>query len=258
MNFKSAFLILFIFIYACPKIRAQNWQFGFKGGLSLPNLSSPSGSSEVSQGYHTISGPDFACVADYKLSEKISIESGLEWSTQGGEKSGLQAIPKIPGLEAFFPPGSDFKYLYADFTSSVRLQYLMLPVLVKYSMNLGNSNHWKFYVDGGIFGAYLLKAEGSVAGSSKVYYDKEETKPVTPYIMNVDSSQDISSQLYKGNFGIEGNLGLIYQVHSMAVYGEAGGNYGFIDLQKDSGNGINHTGAIVFRVGIFFYLNKKD
>ncbi len=89
------------------------------------------------------------------------METSLEWSTQGGQKSGLQTIPASPELAQYFPPGSDAQYLYANFTSTVRLQYLMLPVLLKYNMNLGSSDHWKLYMDGGIFGGLLMTANAS-------------------------------------------------------------------------------------------------
>jgi hypothetical protein len=244
----TVFFILFVQFGS-----AQDIQLGLKGGLSLPDLTS-SGGSEISKGYKTISGPDFALVADYRLSDQFSIEAGIEWSTQGGQKSGLQTIPASPDLEQYFPPGTDAKYLYANFTSTVRLQYLMLPVLFKYTMNLGHSDHWKLYVDGGPYGALLISATGSASGSSKVYYDKEETRPVASFPVQFDSTGDIKNQLHQGNFGIEGNLGLLYQMNSTSVFVEGGGNYGFIDLQKNSQNGINHTGALIFRIGILFKL----
>ena len=80
-----------------------------KGGLSLPKLSS-SGSSEVSKGYLSISGPDAAIVVDYKIRENLFVETGLEWSTQGGQKSGLQTIPASPELAQYFPPGTNSDY----------------------------------------------------------------------------------------------------------------------------------------------------
>jgi hypothetical protein len=232
----------------------QKWQFGFKGGLSLPNLTS-SGMSDVSKGYRSISGPDLATVADYQLSEKFSIETGIELSTQGGEKKGLQTIPASPELSPYFPPGT--KYLYANFTSTVRLQYLMLPVLLKYTMKLGESGNWKWYVDGGVFGALLTKADASAVGSSKVYLDKEETQPLGSVVVNFDSTGNIKNQLHKGNFGIEGNLGLLYQINAYSFFIEGGGNYGFIDLQKNSQNGINHTGALIFRIGFLMNFHTE-
>jgi hypothetical protein len=243
-----------LFIILTYTVQAQNWQFGIKGGLSLPNLTSAGGASDVSKGYKTISGPDFALFAAYTISDKFSLEADLEWSTQGGQKTGLQTIPANPDLAQFFPPGT--LYLYANFTSTVRLQYLMMPVMIKYTMNLGSSEKWKLYVDGGLFGGLLMTANASASGSSKVYLDKEQTQPISSLIVNFDSTGNIKNQLHKGNFGIEGNLGILYQMNSTAVFAEAGGNYGFIDLQKNSQNGINHTGALIFRVGFDIKLSQ--
>jgi hypothetical protein len=241
-------LLSFVFVFSCLQtVSAQNWQIGVKGGLSLPNLSS-SGSSEVSKGYKSISGPDFELVADYSLAEQVSVEAGLEWSTQGGQKSGLQTIPASTDLAQYFPPGT--QYLYANFTSTVRLQYLMLPVLLKYTMKLGSSNNWKLYWDAGFFGALLMTANASASGSSKVYLDKGETQPIGSVLVQFDSTGNIKNQLHKGNFGVEGNMGLQYQFDNIHVFAEAGGSYGFINLQKDSRNGINHTGALIFRLGV--------
>jgi len=248
---KSALPFFFAMAFFSVKSgQAQNWQFGIKGGLSLPKLTAGNGgSSDVSKGYSTISGPDFALFAGCRLTSKWSLETGLEWSTQGGQKSGLQTIPAIPDLAQYFPPGTQF--LYANFTSTVRLQYLMLPVMLKYTWDLSGSGRWKAYVDGGVFGALLIRANASASGSSKVYLDKEQTQPLGSATVSFDSTGDIKSQLRQGNFGIEGNLGVLYQFGSLAVFTEAGGNYGFVDLQKNNQNGINHTGALIFRFGLY-------
>jgi hypothetical protein len=235
---------------------SQNIKLGIKGGLSLPNLSS-SGGSDVSKGYKTISGPDFGLVVDYAVAQKFSIETGIEFSTQGGQKSGLQTIPASPELAQYFPPGSNVQFLYANFTSTVRLQYLLLPVLIKYTMDLDDAGHWKLYLDGGVFGGLLITANASAAGTSKVYYDKEETNPVSSVAVQFDSTGNIKNQLHKTNFGIQGNIGGLYHLKSISYFIEAGGNYGFINLQKDNRNGINYTGALIFRIGVLYDLNSK-
>ena len=133
----------------------------------------------------------------------------------------------------------------------------MLPVLLKYSLSLGSLGNWKLYIDGGIFGGLLMTANASAAGSSKVYFDKNETQQVGNVTVQFDSTGNIKNQLHKGNFGIEGNLGLLYQFKSISVFAEGGGNYGFIDLQKNSQNGINHTGALIFRIGMLIGIKHK-
>jgi Outer membrane protein beta-barrel domain len=252
--FRLLFLLSFLAISELS--HAQTWQWGVKGGLSLPKLSS-SGSSEVSKGYLSISGPDAAVFADYNIGENFSVEAGLEWSTQGGQKSGLQTIPASPELAQYFPPGSNTSFLYADFESTVRLQYLMLPVLLKYTMPLGSSDRWKLYADAGLFGAWLVTATGSAAGSSKVYFDKEQSQQVGNVIVNFDSTGSIKNQLHNGNFGVEGNIGILYQINNTAVFLEGGGNYGFIGLQKNSQNGVNHAGALIFRIGLSISIKPK-
>ncbi len=235
---------------------SQNIKLGIKGGLSLPNLSS-SGGSDVSKGYKTISGPDLGLVVDFAMTHHFSIETGLQWSTQGGQKSGLQTIPASPELAQYFPSGSNVQFLYANFSSTVRLQYLMLPVLIKYNMNLDGAGHWKLYLDAGVFGGLLITAKASAAGTSKVYYDKEETDQVGSLTVQFDSTGDIKKQLHTGNFGIEGNAGILFRLKSVSYFVEAGGNYGFINLQKNTRNGINYTGAVIFRIGVMYSLDSK-
>jgi hypothetical protein len=252
----SRFIFLLISLLVTSKVISQNIKLGLKGGLSLPNLSS-SGGSEVSKGYKTISGPDFGLILDCTIAKKISIETGLEYSTQGGQKSGLQTIPASPELVQYFPSGSNIQFLYANFTSTVRLQYLMLPVLIKYTVDLDDAGNWKLYLDGGVFGGLLLTANASAEGSSKVYYDKAETNQVGSVTVAFDSTGNIKKQLHKANFGIQGNIGGLYHLKSFSYFLEAGGNYGFINLQKDSRNGINYTGALMFRIGILYDFKSK-
>ncbi len=249
------FLFFILFVFLSENIWAQNFQIGLKGGLSLPKLASGSGGTAVNTGYKSISGPDFAVFADYSLSKKYSLEVSLECSTQGGKKTGLQTIP-ASDFGQYFPPGSDIQYLYANFTSTVRLQYLMLPVLLKYTMDLGASGRWKLYGAGGVFGALLVKGTGSTSGTSKVYLDPEMMQPLRPEAVTFDSTGDIRNQLQHGNFGIEGNVGLLYQMQQLSFFLEGGGNYGFINVQKHSQNGVNHTGALVFRIGLIKTMNN--
>lgn len=64
----------------------------------------------------------------------------------------------------------------------------------------------------------------------------------------------MKNQLHKGNFGIVGDIGLLYYFNSIPVFAEGGANYGFINLQKNTQNGINQTGALISRVGLSFNL----
>jgi hypothetical protein len=235
---------------------SQNFKLGIKGGLSFPNLAS-SGGSDVSEGYKTISGPDVGLIVEYRIAKNLFLESGLEFSTQGGQKSGLQTIPASPDLARYFPPGSNVQFLYANFASAVKLQYLMLPVLIKYTMDMDDAGHWRLYWDGGVFGGLLITANASAKGTSRVYYDKGETSQVSSVAVQFDSTGNIKNQLNNANFGIQGNVGGLYHINSISYFIEAGGNYGFINLQKNSKNGNNYTGALIFRIGLLYDLESK-
>jgi hypothetical protein len=113
------------------------------------------------------------------------------------------------------------------------------------------------YGDGGIFGGLLITARASAAGTSKVYYDKDETDQAGSISVTFDSTGSIKNQLHKGNFGIERNAGVLYHSKSISYFMEAGGNYGFINLQKNTKNGINYTGALIFRIGLLYDLDSK-
>jgi hypothetical protein len=245
-----------ISLFATSNGISQNIQLGIKGGLSFPNLAS-SGGSDVSKGYKTISGPDVGLVVEYRMAKNLFLESGLEFSTQGGQKSGFQTIPASPELTRYFPSGSNVQFLYANFTSAVRLQYLMLPVSIKYTMDMDDAGHWKLYWDGGVFGGLLITANASAAGTSRVYYDKAEINQVSSVAVQFDSTGNIKNQLHDANFGIQGNVGGLYHIKSISYFIEAGGNYGFINLQKNSRNGNNDTGALIFRIGLLYDLDSK-
>jgi hypothetical protein len=240
--------LLSVILFMSESGNAQNVHIGLKGGLSVPNLSSGSTISGVSSGYRSISGPDFAIFSEFKLNKKFSLETSIEWSRWGGQTDGIQKIPTSE-YPSFLPPGSSAENVYANFVGVAKLDYVMLPVLLKYTIPLDHAGHWKFYFDGGLFGAYMLSATGSVSGSSKIYYDKEETQPVDEHVFTVDSSSDIKSRLHTGNFGITGNLGINYQLKRSSVFAEFGGSYGLVNLQKDEHNGVSHARALVIRIG---------
>ena len=108
-----------------------------------------------------------------------------------------------------------------------------------------------------LFGGLLMEANASAAGTSKVYFDKKETQQVGNVTVQFDSTGNIKNQLHRGNFGIEGNLGLLYKFKTISVFSEGGGNYGFINLQKNSQNGINYTGSLIFRIGMLLRLTHR-
>lgn len=255
MKFSNCFFFAMLFFCLPGTGLCQSVQVGLKGGVSLPNLSSGSTISGVSSGYKSISGPDFGILSELELNEKWAIQAGVEWSTQGGQTKGVQSIP-VSEFPSYLPPNTTAVNVYAGFVGIAKLQYVMVPIVLKYYMKIGNTGHWKFYIDGGIYGAYMMKGTGSVTGSSKLYYDAAQTHPVDNRVITIDSTSDIKSKLHTGNFGITGDLGLIYQLKKFSIFAEGSGNYGFINLQKPPNTGVSHIKAIVLRIGFMAPLHN--
>jgi hypothetical protein len=62
-------------------------------------------------------------------------------------------------------------------------------------------------------------------------------------------SSVITKELNPVNAGVQGNVGIQYQYNRHKFFIEAGGNYGFIRIQKEKSNGSNHIGAATVMLG---------
>jgi hypothetical protein len=258
MNTLFRFFVSAICLFNYSDIDAQYVDFGVKGGISIPNLSD-GGSNEnpLNTGYSSRLGGDAAIFGDFRLSPVFSIQSMIEYSAQGGKKDGLQAFPGAQVAE-MFPQGAPVPtYLYADFKSEAKLDYLLVPVLAKFGWNLKPKSPLRIYVDAGPFVGFLLSAKQVTTGSSMVYGDPGGQQPLSQNSESFDNTDDIKSQLHSANFGFEANAGLSYQMRHGKIFIEGGGNYGFLNIQKGTSNGKNHTGAGTLTAGYVFSFSKK-
>lgn len=233
----------FTSIAAISQVRAQSsFYLGIKGGLDIPKLQA-GGNSPVSKGYSSILGPYFGVFADYSINKSWSIQPELNFSVQGGQKSGMQAIPGNQ-FDPQIPAGT---YFYANFKSKANLNYLELPILAKYKISLGKE--WKFIVDLGPYVGYLMNAKNITSGTSPVYMDSQETQPLVPS-HDFDSTSSITTDIHRFNWGVQGGVGLQYYTrHTGYFYLNVGGNYGFMNIQKYAEDGKNNTGAATVALG---------
>ncbi len=241
-------IILFCSFLVIQSINAQTvFRLGIKAGISIPNLQS-SGNNPVSKGWSTRQGPYTGIVAELQLSGKLYVQAELNYSSQGGKKDGVQAIPTA-GYEAFFPPGTPVPpYLYADFYNEGKFGYLELPVLLKTEFALNKT--LSFLVNGGPYLGYLLSAKSITRGSSKIYFDENLTQVFLPTAISFDQTMDIKSDLKKFNFGVQGGIGLALNLpNENKLMLTVGGNYGLIPIQKDEANGKNNIGAATATLG---------
>ncbi len=249
MKNKSSFLLLVVAILISNFADAQKFSLGIRSGLSIPNLTaSGSETNPLNIGYKSRLGPDEAISGEYHISSLFSIEAMLEYSSQGGKKTGMQAFPD--------PQGNQPQYLYANFKSEAKLNYLLVPVLVKFGWNLSKHSPVRIYFDAGPFAGFLLSAHQVTSGSSIVYADPQGTTPISPLAAPFDANNNIKNQLNTFNFGVSGNVGFAYNFSKSNIFIEGGGNYGFLNIQKGTANGKNHTGAGTVALGYAYTFGK--
>src|SRR5690242_8025654 len=117
---------LIIDLFISPAF-AQNQKdyLGIKGGISIPNLRAKgSEQNPINTGYSSRLGPDFAVFFEKGISRTFSLMPSLEFSSQGGKKDGFQAFATPAEFAAAFPPGNVPPYLYADYNSEAKMNYL--------------------------------------------------------------------------------------------------------------------------------------
>lgn len=240
-------------------VHGQNFALGVRGGISIPNLTA-GGSNEnpLNTGYSSRTGPDASIFAEFKFSDLFSLQPMVEYSSQGGKKNGLQAFPTPAQVAAGYEQqgATAPTYLYADYKSQAKLNYLMIPILAKFGWTFAKTSPWRIYVDAGPFVGFLLNAHQVTSGSSGVFTDPAGTQPLPGGPQSFNNNQNIKDQLHTVNVGLEGNVGLNYRIGLSNVFIEGGGNYGFLNIQKGTANGKNNTGAALAAVGYSYWFGK--
>lgn len=219
---------------------------GAKGGLGIPNLQDGTNEQNpLNAGFSSRLGVNIGVLAEFQITDWFSIQPEINFAEQGGKKDGLQAFVPPDDQLAMLPPGT--KYLYANFKNEARLNYIQIPVLAKFNFKL--SDKVKFFINIGPYLGYLVSAKQVTSGKSAVYLDAGGTQPISPDQQSFDNTEDVYSQLRKVNFGLDGGIGLSMDALHGKVFVQAGGNYGFINIQKYAADGKNHTGSATIELG---------
>jgi len=231
-------------------ISAQNFSLGLKGGLNIPNLTAGGVQNPLNEGYESRLGANYGAFGEYHISKVFSLSLGAEFSSQGGQKDKFQAfVPAGPLAPVAQALGID--YLYADYKSVAKMNYLIVPVLARFSWKLSATRPISFYAAIGPFAGFLLRAHQITSGESIIYADAGKTIPLTPTPQPFDADTDIIDQLNTFNFGLNGYIGFAYRFSDQnSIFLEGGGNYGFIPIQKEADNGKNYSGAGTVSFGI--------
>jgi len=293
---KNLLINTIVIILTTCGLYAQDVKFGFRGGMNLPNIMAGGSNTPVSEGYKSRMATGAGIFTELKINQTVSFRFGVEYSGMGGKKDGMQAMPTQrliteminqmgSSLMAGLTPEQEIvlgsmmmlpqsmPYYYANIKNTVKLDYIMLPILVQLGWDIGQSP-WNVYVNAGPFVSFLLSAKQVSEGISPLYTDEsgsytlwqamamamppevtgliESTFPEMKIALNDPvkfGETNVTGEMKSANFGITGNVGIRYQHKRSCFFIEGGGNYGFITVQQEDISGSNRLGAGSVMVG---------
>ncbi|MDR0724904.1 MAG: outer membrane beta-barrel protein [Prevotellaceae bacterium] len=282
-------VLLLCFFVLSKGIEAQSVNLGFRGGLAIPNIVAGS-ENPLSDGYSSRFAGSGGIFTEIGINNTFSVRFGIEYSGQGGKRNGIQAMSSnqlimdmatrmgaditeetaaiLGEMATLIPP-----IFYADVNNTVKFDYLILPLSLQAGKNLGNSPY-RIYVNAGPFVSLLMSGEQVSKGLSKLYAAADKTgtlwtsipsdiqsniaKEVPELAHVLENGAEFGTSVITGeirpvNFGVQGNIGLSYQCGKYSrFFIEAGGNYGFVRIQKNKANGDNNTGSANIVIGYSF------
>jgi hypothetical protein len=285
---RKILLLLCVFVLS-KGIDAQPVNLGFRGGLAVPNIVSGS-DNPLSDGYSSRFAGSGGIFTETGINNTFSIRFGVEYSGQGGKRNGVQAMSSnqlitdmatrmganiteetaamLGEMAQNIPP-----LFYADVNNTVKFDYLMIPLSLQAGKNIGDSPY-RVYVNAGPFVSFLMSGEQVSKGSSKLYAGADKTATLwtaMPPEMQTNIAESvpglaqvlengtefgtsvITGEIRPVNFGFQGNIGLSYQCGKYnRFFIEAGGNYGFVRIQKNKANGDNNIGSANIVIGYSF------
>jgi hypothetical protein len=243
--FITFIVVLQILVQNFNNLFAQELYLGARAGLSIPSLQG--GNSEQSKGYKSRLAPDLGLMTTMEFKNRLALQLDVSYIGQGGVKKGIQAIPpdKYPAPVPIT--------LYADFKTVAILNYIEVPLLIKYYFTV--QDLFKIYVDVGPNFGFLVEAKTKTSGSGQIYADKNGTPlvdqngNVLPSV-NFSSTTDIKNDINSVNYGITGGVGIVRDFGTGELILDGRASYGLSTIQKDPDkNGNNHTGCLVITLG---------
>ncbi|WP_346881475.1 porin family protein [uncultured Algibacter sp.] len=201
---KNLFLLSIIAVFAIGSVNAQEVKFGAKAGVNFASLNGDdSGELDSRTSFH------IGAVAEIIISDKFSVQPELLYSGQGAK--------------------FEETFLDEKFESTLKLDYLNIPIMAKYYVYEGLS------VEAGPQIGFLLSAESE---------DKEDGETETA---------DVKDQISSIDFGL--NFGLGYKLENglnFAARYNLGLSNVFDDSDDDSDDFKQQNGVFQISVGYTF------
>ncbi len=240
-----------VLLLIAPSGGKEIW-LGLQGGLSLPNIQG--GTTELTRGYTSRQAPFIGLAVDFVLSPSYSIRAEMNYSSQSGQRKGMQPISpdQVQGLP--FP--LEFT-LYADFDNETIIDYLEVPLLAEFR----TGRKVQFFANAGPYAGYRVRAKTITAGKSSLYIDSSGTPLVFPGQpgplppMSFDAETNVSDEINRLNLGLCGSLGVKIPLGPGLVVPSVRFNLGLSNIQSHPEiTGKNRTGAFIIAVGYLYRL----
>jgi len=242
----------------CAPAQPKGLYLGLQGGLSIPSLKSGETKNDWNKNYESRLGPYFGILAELQITRHLSFQPELNYAAEGGRRNGIQPMSIPEEYLQAFQQGlhTDKDYVYADLKSVSRINYILLPLQLKYTYPLALKGRFAVFAQAGPNIGYMVMSKQVVkAKTLRVYLDDAGTQEIPPALVkaffgtSVDTTLDAKDELHRWNVGIQGALGFSLQLGKSKIFIEGGGNYGFIPIQKSDAHGKNNIGAATIAVG---------
>ena len=102
-----------------------------------------------------------------------------------------------------------YPYQYSSYSSEAKLNYLELPLMLKYGSILAKVLS---IVNGGPYVGLFVECQNVTLGTDNIYLDKTLTMPLLPAPVSFDANTDIKSDLTSFNVGVQAGIGFAYSL----------------------------------------------
>lgn len=238
---KNIYIIPFVF--SCFFAKAQS-EIGVKGGINMSNLDGSHAKCDLPLSKSSFSTSFFVAV---KIFPSAYFQPEINFTQQGGNQTGMQQVPhKIMNIMDL----NDVN-LYADFRNVTAINYVEIPLLVKFILG----RKLKYYACFGPYIAFLYQATLQTSGNSYLYLNRQGTLPFiqkeSPYpSVSLYHIVNIKEDIKQINAGVQGSLGLQYPLGPGNVMLEYRTNIGITNIQSHpQTDGKNQTSSLAVLLG---------
>jgi hypothetical protein len=211
---------------------------GIHGGSSIPDLRD-NGGNELSSGWSSRLAPAYGVSVELSAAGPWTLLAEVNVSGQGARRTGLQPLNDPTSLG--FPAGTP---AYASFKNEEKLTYVEIPVMARYHLPAP----FRPTLAAGPYVGFLTSAKNVTSGTSSVWLDRAQTILATPPV-SFDATTDTKSDLRSFNWGVQAGFGAALPYGRGAITLDVRGGLGLTNIQKDSANGKNATGALTVALG---------